>query len=129
MSGQLTLVIFVIVLTSVCDTVNHLGLKLCANAVDVKVAGVATLIRYALRVVSMPLAWVSIFFSLLSLFLWIYALTMADLSFAFSLDSMHHVFIGVASRAVLKERVGWQRWLGTISIMVGIILVAASGAS
>jgi undecaprenyl phosphate-alpha-L-ara4N flippase subunit ArnE len=129
MNGHLTLVISVIVLTSVCDTINHIGLKVCANAVEFKVAGVATLIHYALRILRMPLAWISIFFSLLSLFLWIYALTMADLSFAFSLDSMHHVFIGVASRAVLKEHVGWQRWLGTVIIMIGITLVASSGAA
>ncbi|MGA2444556.1 MAG: EamA family transporter [Opitutaceae bacterium] len=129
MNGQLAFVIFLIVLTSVCDTINHLGLKVCANTVGFKVMGVATVIRYTLRILSMPLAWISILFSLLSLFLWLYVLTMADLSFAFSLDSMHHVFIALASRAVLKENVGWQRWLGTISIMIGIVLVASSGAT
>jgi drug/metabolite transporter (DMT)-like permease len=127
MSADLLFVLFLIVLTSVCDTVNHLGLKVCADAAGIQVAGVPTALRFAFRIVKMPLAWVSVFFSLLSLFLWIYALTKADLSFAFSLDSLHHVFILIAARVLLKENVGSRRWLGTIVIVVGIVLVAGSG--
>jgi drug/metabolite transporter (DMT)-like permease len=129
MNGSLAFVIFLIVLTSVCDTVNHLGLKVCADAVDLEVVGLGTVARFALRLLRMPLAWVSIFFSFLSLFLMLYAMTMASLSLAFSLDSMHHVFIALASRFFLKESVGWRRWLGTASIMIGIVLVALSGAT
>ena len=129
MTGQLAFVIFLIVLTSVCDTVNHLGLKVCADAVEFNVVGARTVVRFALRILRMPLAWVSIFFSFLSLFIMLYALTMANLSLAFSLDSMHHVFIALASRFFLKENVGWRRWLGTGSIMVGIVLVALSQAT
>jgi undecaprenyl phosphate-alpha-L-ara4N flippase subunit ArnE len=129
MNGPLAFVIFLIVLTSVCDTVNHLGLKVCADAVDLEVVGLGTVARFALRLLRMPLAWVSICFSFLSLFIMLYAMTMASLSLAFSLDSMHHVFIALASRFFLKESVGWRRWLGTASIMIGIVLVALSGAT
>jgi drug/metabolite transporter (DMT)-like permease len=129
MTSPLAFVVFLIVLTSVCDTVNHLGLKVCANAVDLEVAGLGSVARYTLRFLRMPLAWVSIFFAFLSLFLWLYALTRADLSLAFPIDSMHHVFIALASRFLLKEFVSWQRWLGTGCIMVGIVLVTMSGMS
>lgn len=127
MNGPLALVIGVILLTSVCDTVNHLGLKLCANAVQIDVRNLSSLLRYVGRFLRLPLAWVSILFSLISLLLWLYALTMADLSFAFSLDSMHHVFIALVSWKVLKEPVDRKRWLGTLSIVIGVILVASSG--
>jgi drug/metabolite transporter (DMT)-like permease len=129
MTGSLPFVVFLIVLTSVCDTVNPLGLKVCADAVDLEVTGPGTVVRFALRLLRMPLAWVSIFFSFLSLAIMLYAMTMATLSLAFSLDSMHHVFIALASRFVLKESLGWRRWLGTLSIMIGIFLVALSGAT
>ncbi len=129
MTGSLAFVIFLIVLTSVCDTVNHLGLKVCADAVDLEVVGAGTVVRFALRLIRMPLAWVSILFSFLSLFIMLYAMTMASLSLAFSLDSMHHVFIALGSRFFLKEKVGGRRWLGTVTIMIGIVLVALSGAT
>jgi len=129
MTGHLVFVIFLIAGTSVCDTVNHLGLKVCADAVDFEVVGAGSVARFAWRILRMPLAWVSIGFSFLSLFIMLYALTMASLSLAFSLDSMHHVFIALASRFFLKESVSWRRWLGTASIMIGIVLVALSGAN
>jgi drug/metabolite transporter (DMT)-like permease len=129
MTGPLAFVLFLIVLTSVCDTVNHLGLKVCADAVDLEVVGAGTVVRFALRLLRMPLAWVSIGFSFLSLAIMLYAMTMASLSLAFSLDSMHHVFIALASRFFLKERVSRQRWLGLAVIMIGIVLVALSGAT
>ena len=116
-------------LTSVCDTVNHLGLKACADAVEFKVVGGGTLVRFALRILRMPLAWVSIGFSFLSLFIMLYALTMANLSFAFSIDSMHHVFIALGARIFLKENIGWQRWMGTIVIVIGIVLVGLSASA
>jgi drug/metabolite transporter (DMT)-like permease len=129
LSTELIFVLFLIVLTSICDTINHLGLKVCADAAGIKVVGVATALHFAFRIMKMPLAWLSVFFSLLSLFLWIFVLTKAELSFAFSLDSMHHVFILVAAKFILKEDVGSRRWLGTIAIMVGIFLVAGSGSA
>jgi len=125
--GSLSLIIGVIALSCVCDTINHLGLKRCADQVRVEITGVSSLIRFALKILTMPLAWTSIAFSFLSLFLFLYALTMSDLSFAFSLDSLHHVFIAIASWAILKEKVGLQRWLGTLCIIVGIVLVATTG--
>lgn len=122
-------VILLIAATGVCDTVNHIGAKWCANSIDVHVDGLSSAIRYSIRFLKMPLAWMSITFALLSLFIWLFALTMAELSFAFSLDSVHHVFIALASKRILKENVGWQRLLGTTVIMSGIVLVALSGTA
>lgn len=123
----LPLITGVIALSCVCDTINHLGLKKCTDAVSIEVKGFASLLRFARGILGMPLAWTSIAFSFLSLFLFLYALTMSDLSFAFSLDSLHHVFIAIASWALLKEKIGPLRWVGTGCIVAGITLVALSG--
>jgi drug/metabolite transporter (DMT)-like permease len=129
MSGTLLLALGLIAFTGLCDTANHLGLKLCADSCGIEVDGFRSGLRFARRVVCMPLAWLSMLFALISLFVWLYALTMVELSLAFSLDSLHHVFIAIASRFFLRERVCWQRWLGTGLIMLGIVLVALSGAT
>jgi drug/metabolite transporter (DMT)-like permease len=51
-------------------------------------------------------------------------LSKADLNFAFSADSMHYIFIALASRFVLKEKMGFRRWLGTGLIVVGIVFLS-----
>jgi uncharacterized membrane protein len=66
----------------------------------------------------------SFIFSTLSLCIWLVVLSRADLNFAFSVDSMHYIFIALTSRYILKERVGLKRWLGTILIVCGIIIVS-----
>jgi uncharacterized membrane protein len=59
----------------------------------------------------------------LSLLIWLYALSKAELNLAFSVDSMHYIFIALASKIFLKEKVGLNRWIGTILIVTGITLV------
>jgi drug/metabolite transporter (DMT)-like permease len=39
---------------------------------------------------------------------------------------MHYIFIAIASRSVLKERVGFKRWVGIIFIAIGIAVISFS---
>ena len=128
MSATLWLALAVITVSGLCDTVTHVGFKISADRVGLEVSGVASALRFGARFLSTPLAWVAIVFSVLSLLLFMFALTLSDLSFAFSVDSIHHVFIAAASARILKEKISPQRWLGTLIIMLGIVLVAMSGA-
>jgi uncharacterized membrane protein len=74
----------------------------------------------------MPRLWLAGLFSLLSLCIWLFVLSKSDLNFAFSLDSMHYLFIAFASRLVLKEKVCFRRWLGTLLVVTGIVIVSIS---
>jgi uncharacterized membrane protein len=127
MKAGLFLVISLIVMTSVCDTISQLLLKSTINSLgEFSSRRIKNIIRFIIRLVLKPKAWLALLFSTLSLCLWLMALSKADLNFAFSVDSMHYIFIAFASAVVLKEKVGSIRWLGTLSIVVGIILVAIS---
>jgi hypothetical protein len=44
----------------------------------------------------MPRLWVGFIFSIISLCIWLFVLSKADLNFAFSADSMHYIFIALA---------------------------------
>jgi uncharacterized membrane protein len=79
-----------------------------------------------IKLVRIPRVWIGFLFSVLSLCIWLFVLSKADLNFAFSVDSMHYIFIAFASGLVLKEKVGFRRWAGTIFIIIGIILVTLS---
>lgn len=129
MNATLWLAVVVITVSGLCDTITHVGFKMAADRVRVEVVGFRTALYFGWHFFRAPIAWLGITFSLISLLLFLYALTMADLSFAFSIDSIHHVFIALVSYLYLKEKVTWQRWLGTLCIMLGIVLVTLSGMS
>ncbi len=121
------LIISLIISASVCDTVNQLCLKTSINTINMDVSNFKKALILIWKIARMPLAWVALIFSSLSLFLWLYVLTKSQLSFAYALDSIHFVFIAFASSLILKEKVGLKRWVGTLLIILGIVLVSLTG--
>ena len=127
MYGGLIFILFLIALTSICDTISQLFLKSAINSLKVSLsANILNILRFIIRLILVPRVWISFLFSVLSLCIWLFVLSKIDLNLAFSLDSMHYIFIAFASSIFLKEKVGFKRWLGTISIIIGIILVSLS---
>jgi len=126
MKSSLILIIFLIVLTSICDTINQLFLKTSINSLNMRVNAIKKIFGFIIKLILIPRVWIGFIFSCLSLFIWLFVLSRADLNFAYSVDSMHYIFIAFASRLILKEKVGLARWMGTILIMTGITLVTLS---
>jgi multidrug transporter EmrE-like cation transporter len=120
----LLFIIFLIFLTDLCDTVSQLSLKHSINTLDLHIDSVRKIFNLLFRLARVPRIWISFIFSTLSLSIWLFVLTRAELNFAYSLDSMRYILITVASVFILKEKVGFVRWLGIISVVIGIILVA-----
>jgi drug/metabolite transporter (DMT)-like permease len=124
--GQLFL-LGLIVFTSLCDTFRELFLKSGVNALDQFNPGnLKGVTLFILKLIKTPWVWISLLFGFLSLFIWLFILSKVDLNFAFSLDSMHYLFIALVSRFLLKEKVRGTRWLGTLLIVLGITLVTLS---
>lgn len=127
MKTGLFFIIFLITLTSICDTLNQFFLKSAINSLQVSLSSsIREIIRFILRLLRIPYVWLSFFFATLSLGIWLFVLSQVDLNLAFSVDSMHYVFIAFTSKMLLKEKVGMQRWLGTIFIVAGILVVTLS---
>ncbi|MCX5705042.1 MAG: hypothetical protein NTZ92_03150 [Candidatus Omnitrophica bacterium] len=127
MKTGLFLIIGLIVLTSICDTISQICLKTTINSLgEFSSRHLINVLRFILKLILKPKAWLALVFSTLSLIIWLLVLSKADLNFAFSVDSMHYIFIALGSSLLLKEKVGGIRWMGTFSIVVGIILVTIS---
>jgi drug/metabolite transporter (DMT)-like permease len=127
MKQGLLLVLSLIALTSLCDTINQLFLKSAIDSLNVKPTfNIIKIFKFIFQLIIKPRLWVGFVFSLCSLCVWLVVLSKADLNFAFSADSMHYVFIALASRFVLKEKMGLGRWLGTGLIVLGIVFVSLS---
>jgi drug/metabolite transporter (DMT)-like permease len=120
-------ILVLIVLTSLCDTFRELFLKSGVNSLDeFSPDNIKRVMLFTYKLMRTPRVWVSLLFGLLSLFIWLYALSKVDLNFAFSVDSMHYVFIALASQFLLKEKVRLTRWVGTLFIVLGVTLVTLS---
>jgi len=127
MKENLLLILFLIALTSICDTINQLFLKSTIDGLNFSPSfNIFKIIRFIFKLVKTPRLWVGFIFSVISLVIWLFVLSKSDLNFAFSADSMHYIFIALASGLVLKERIGSLRWIGTACIVIGIILASLS---
>ncbi|MDD5116294.1 MAG: EamA family transporter [Candidatus Omnitrophica bacterium] len=125
MKAGILLTLFMISLTSLCDTVNQLFLKSAIDSLNFSLKfNLAGIFNFICRLLVKPRVWLSFLFSVVSLCIWLLVLSRADLNFAFSADSMHYIFIALVSRFILKERFSAQRWLGTILIVIGIVFVS-----
>lgn len=127
MKASLFFVLSLIALTSICDTFSQILLKSTINSLSFNFSWhFVKFLKFIFKIMLTPILWLGLFFSSVSLCIWLFVLSKADLNFAFSADSMHYIFIAFASRFFLKEKVGWQRWLGILSIIIGIVFVSLS---
>jgi drug/metabolite transporter (DMT)-like permease len=53
-------------------------------------------------------------------------LSWADLSFVLPVTSAGYVLTALAGKFFLHEQIGYERWAGTVLIMLGVILVGGT---
>ncbi|MCK9572663.1 MAG: hypothetical protein M0Q96_05270 [Candidatus Omnitrophica bacterium] len=125
MQTPLFLILFLIALTSLCDTINQLFLKSTIDSLNFQPTfNILKILKFIWRLVRIPRLWIGFIFSVISLCIWLFVLSKSDLNFAFSADSMHYIFIALASGLILKEHISRLRLVGTLVIVLGIILVS-----
>ncbi|MDD5771702.1 MAG: hypothetical protein PHO81_05650, partial [Candidatus Omnitrophica bacterium] len=94
MKAGILLTLFMISLTSLCDTINQLFLKSAIDSLNFSLRfNLAGIFNFICRLLIKPRVWLSFLFSVVSLCIWLLVLSRADLNFAFSADSMHYIFI------------------------------------
>jgi len=119
-------IIGIIFASTVCDTISQIALKKAINFLDVHIDNVKKVVHLMISLMRIPLVWASIFFAVVSLLIWVFVLSKADLNLAFSLESMRYILIALVSMRILKEKVGLLRWVGIVCVTYGIFLVATT---
>jgi len=127
MTKGMFFILLLIVTASILDTITQLFLKSAINSLKVCVSlNLKKIKEFILALIFLPQAWAALLVSIIALCVWLYVLSRVDLSLAFSIGSVHYIFIAISSKLLLKERVGFTRWLGIICIAVGMALVSIS---
>jgi len=75
-------------------------------------------------VIKNPYVFLGVVFLAVFFFLYLAALSWADLSYVLPLTALSYLFAALLAKFFLKEDVTWLRWAGTIVIVLGIVLVA-----
>ena len=78
------------------------------------------------QIASQVWVWAGLAIFAVSAVLWLFALSRANLSFAYPFAALGYVIIVFASYTVLHESVPPLRWAGVALIIAGILLVARS---
>lgn len=71
-----------------------------------------------------PMIWAGLSLYVLGTVSWLAVLSRIDLAVAYPLGSMNYVLVTLLAATLLDESVTLLRWIGTASILVGILVVA-----
>lgn len=83
-------------------------------------------LKFISEVIRQPRIWAGLGCVAIGIIFWFLALSRADLSIAYPLDSMEYILTLVAARIFLKERIDAQKIIGTLLVVVGIIFITLS---
>lgn len=106
------------------ETLLSYGMK---KSGEMNMADPSQWIKLVLSVVRDPFIFSGVVFLGIFFFLYLAALSWADLSFVLPLTAVSYIFAALLARFVLREEVPWSRWMGTALIVVGIAMVALGG--
>jgi len=81
------------------------------------------------RAVKNKMLGIGVFCMAVAFFLFLALLSWADLSFALPATALGSVVNTVGARVLLKESVTTSRWVGTILICVGVVLISLNSGN
>ena len=90
--------------------------------------GVMNIVAYLWQAITQPYVIAGTILSGVFFFALLTALGWTDVTVAFPLTALEYVFAAFLAVVILKERVPALRWLGIALVVVGVLLISASGS-
>jgi drug/metabolite transporter (DMT)-like permease len=108
--------------TVMCDVAGQVCFKLGVghNRIRDKRTGIA---GFLLELIGSPWVVAGLLIYVVEFTVWFAALTLAPLSVAFPFMALSYCGVVLASRWILNEPVSMRRWLGTVAVVCGVVLV------
>ncbi len=78
------------------------------------------------QVLRIPAIWLGFASLGIGILLWLMALAQGDLSFVYPIGSLQYVLTLIAARIFLHEKIDGMKFVGTLCVVLGIILIAKS---
>ena len=123
----MTLIVIALVAFSiVLDVIGQLCFKIGLDRLP-ELEGGFRLNAFWAQVFNAPMLWAGIAAYVIEFFVWLEALSRAPLSLLFPAAALAYCGVVFAGNVLLGEHVSRRRWLGTLVITVGVMLVCIAG--
>jgi multidrug transporter EmrE-like cation transporter len=123
----MTISAFAFVITGVLlNAIAQLALKASVSEMGAISVSMSTAWPVAMRLMSGPWLWVGLSCYVISVVVWILALSRVDVSIAYPMLSIGYIVNALAAWALLGEALGPGKILGIGVITVGVIILARS---
>lgn len=107
-------IILLVLLSEVFTAIGQILFKKTTNALE----------SYNLRdVLTKPSIWIGLTSVAISLAIWLMALAEGDLSLVYPIGSLQFILILFSAHIFLNEKIDKMKFLGTLSVVFGIILI------
>ena len=120
-------VIVLVAISIVLDVIGQLCFKLGLDRLP-ELEGGFRLNAFWGQVFNTPLLWCGVVTYVIEFFIWLEALSRAPLSLLFPAAALAYCGVVLAGNVFLGEHVSRRRWLGTLVITAGVMLVCAVNA-
>jgi drug/metabolite transporter (DMT)-like permease len=120
-------VVLLTALSILLDVIGQLAFKLGLDRLPEQ-QGRFRLGQFWRQIAGAPLLWFGVSAYAIEFVTWLLVLSLAPLSLVFPAASLSYVGVVLGGRLVLGETVTRRRWLGTLAITAGVMLVCATGA-
>jgi len=122
---SLTSSILLILLSIFIAVGGQLLLKVGINRLGVVSFGRLNALKlFFFGVIKSPMVMTGLFLYIVSAAIWLIVLSVVDLSFAYPFLGFTYVMVLVLSKFILKEDVNPIRWIGTVIITIGVIVLS-----
>ena len=115
------LIALIVIPGTPADLLNTMGMKRNGEVCDFRPASIFRLIASLAR---NPYVAVGVPAMALSFFALVALLSVANLSVAVPATAFSYALETVLAKYILKEQIGWQRWVGASLVGCGVLLVA-----
>lgn len=122
---SLTSSILLILLSISIAVGGQLLLKVGINRIGiVNFGSLNALQQFFFGVIKSPLVMSGLFLYVISAAIWLIAISVVDLSFAYPFLGFTYVMVLILSKFILKEDVNPIRWIGALIITIGVVVIS-----
>lgn len=120
-------ILLLVLAAEIFTAIGQVLFKKSTNALELYSLRESTnFIRFLREVMVKPSIWLGMLAMVMGLIVWLIALAQGELSLVFSIGSLQYILILFLAHVFLGEKIDAMKFLGTILVVSGIILITLS---
>ena len=120
-------ILILVIISEAWTALGQVLFKKSTNAIEAhNLRGVDNQIRFIRNVLSKPAIWFGLLSMVVGMGAWLMALAQGELSLVFSIGSIQYVMILFLAHIFLGEKIDKMKFIGTLFVIFGIILITLS---